>query len=150
LPPRTSLEAKLSSLHHPPASLPEDLYGFREIWHGLQLSDDTPVEELLDAATRFNGPNQLAAEILARRPDLEQWATAMISNFDEQMRKWGRYLAKKFNLGNGQVLASIRSRLSELPDDKTGEMSDISRLLGSLGPAALAAPEHRSPPGENH
>lgn len=124
---------------HPPASLPEELYGFREIWHGLQLSAETPMEELLEAATRFNGPNQLAAEILARRPDLEVWAAAMITTFDEGRRKWGRYLAREFNLTGSQTMAAIRARLAELPDDKTGEISEIGRLLRHLGPAASAA-----------
>ncbi len=121
---------------HPPASFPEDLSGFREMWHGLQLNDDTPIEELLDAATRWNGPHRLAADILARRPDLEVWACAMISNFDEQNRRQGRYLAKEFHLSGAPVLEAIRSRLSDIQDESTGEISEIGRLLQSFGPAA--------------
>jgi hypothetical protein len=123
----------------PPESLPDQLRGFREIWHGLQLNDATPVEELLDAATRWNGPNQLAADVLVRRNDLEQWGAAMIGNFDDGRRQWGRYLVKQFRLSGPQAMAAIRSRLSEIPDNSTGEISEIGRMLHSLGPAAIAA-----------
>lgn len=52
---------RFQAVAEPPASLPEQLAGFVEIWNGLQLNDQTPVDQLLDAATRFNGPNRLAA-----------------------------------------------------------------------------------------
>jgi len=137
------LRATLLSLgapaEHPPESLPAELYGFREIWHGLQLNDDSPMEELLDAATRWNGPRQLAAEVLARRTDLEPWAAAMVSNFDERNRKWGRYMITQFHLTGPQVMAAIRCRLSEIPDDSAGEIAELGRVLRALGPAAASA-----------
>ena len=121
----------------PPASLPETLAGFVETWNGLQLGDDTPVEQVLDAATRFNGPHRLAAEVLARRTDLADLATIMLFDPDEQRRKWGRYLVEQFGLCSPVMLEAIRLWLGLLNDNQTGEMHAICTLLRHMGAAAL-------------
>ena len=124
--------------NEPPASLPESLAGFVEIWNGLKLDDDTPVDEVLDAATRFNGPKRLAAEVLARRTDLADLTTIMLFDPDEQRRKWGRYLVEKFGLCSPAMLEAIRLWLGLLNDNQTGEMYAICALLRHMGAAALS------------
>ena len=123
----------------PPASLPEALHGFVEMWNGLQLNDATPIDELLDAATRFNGPNRLAADVLARRPDLKQLAALLLWDPDETRRKGGRYLVQEFCLAGDEVVVPLRCRLGELNDNQTGEMSSIFRLLTKMDAAARSA-----------
>lgn len=105
----------------PPASLPEALAGFVEIWNGLQLNDETPTDELLDAATRFNGPNRLAEEVLARRRDLRELALRLMQDFSLKRRPYGHYLVKAFGLTGKDVLEPIRSLLGSLDDNKSGE-----------------------------
>jgi hypothetical protein len=83
----------------PPQDLPPVLSGFAEIWHGLSLNDATPIEELLEAATRFNGPNRLAREVLSRRGDLAALSAQWRASREDELRSWGRYLAKEFQLG---------------------------------------------------
>jgi hypothetical protein len=138
----TALREKLLALgipsSGPPASLPEQLAGFVEIWNGLQLNDQTPVDQLLDAATRFNGPNRLAADVLARRTDLQQLAVLLLWDPDEQRRYSGRYLVKQFGLTGVDIVVPLRCRLGELDDNKTGEMSRICVLLREMGAAALS------------
>ena len=82
----------------PPADLPLALRGFAEIWNGLSLNDETPLEELLEAAMRFNGPNRLAREVLSRRNDLAALSAQWRASREDQLRSWGRYLAKEFRL----------------------------------------------------
>jgi hypothetical protein len=121
----------------PPASLPKHLAGFVQIWDGLQLNDNTPVEELLDAATRFNGPHRLAAEVLARRSDLDQLAIRFLWDPDNKLRTGGRYLVEQFHLEGIGILAAVQNRLEQLDDDKTGELGSIATLLWTMGKAAL-------------
>ena len=123
----------------PPASLPESLQGFVEIWQGLQLNDETPVEELLDAATRWNGPHQLAAEVLARRMDLSELAAYLLYDPILQKRLWGRYLCREFRLSGPEILAPILAQLRLLNDNMTREMYDVCLLLGNMGAKAVAA-----------
>jgi hypothetical protein len=82
----------------PPATLPPILSGFAEIWHGLSLNDETPLEELMQAATRFNGPRLLAREVLARRSDLAARSAQWRASREDDLREWGRFLAKEFSL----------------------------------------------------
>jgi hypothetical protein len=121
----------------PPASLPESLAGFVEIWNGLQFTDDTPVEALLDAATRFNGPHELAADVLARRTDLADLATIMLFDPDGERRTWGRYLVEQFGVVSPAILDAIRLWLGMLSDNQSGEMYAIRALLRHMGAAAL-------------
>lgn len=123
----------------PPASLPEALQGFVEIWNGLQFNDATPIDELLDAATRFNGPHRLAADVLTRRPDLKQLAALLLWDPSEARRGHGRYLVQEFGLAGDEVVVPLRCRLGELNDNQTGEMSSIFRLLKKMDVAAHSA-----------
>lgn len=82
----------------PPAELPSVLSGFAEIWRGLSLTDATPIEELMRAATRINGPNRLAREVLSRREDLVTLSAQWRASREDELRSWGRYLAKEFRL----------------------------------------------------
>ena len=126
----------------PPASLPESLAGFVQIWDGLKLNGETPVEELLDDATRFNGPSRLAADVLARRTDLPELAVRLLHAPDETRRGYGRYLVQRFALTGSDILASIRERLAELDDNQTGELYDTVALLRRMGrPAAQLLPD---------
>ena len=122
----------------PPGSLPEALAGFVEIWNGLRLSDKTPVDELLDAATRFNGPNRLAADVLRRRFDLHPLAVRLLADPQAKRREGGRYLVQEFHLTGADILSPICSRLREFDNNQTGEMYSIYALLRSMGKAALS------------
>jgi hypothetical protein len=123
----------------PPASLPDALAGFVQIWDGLQLNAETPVDELLDAATRFNGPNRLARDVLASRADLHELAVELLSDANPAPRKGGRYLVEEFQLTGEDIVAPIRSRLGPLNGNQTGEMYAICALLRKMGAAALFA-----------
>jgi len=52
---------------HAPDGLPKVLRRFAEIWVALRWNDATPVAELKNAETRFQGPNHLAREEMTRR-----------------------------------------------------------------------------------
>ncbi len=106
----------------PPPSLPDALAGFIEIWEGLQLNQETPVGQLLDAATRFNGPNQLAAEVLSQRSDLPELAVLLLRSSELARRGYGRFLVKDFGLTSPGILAAIGERLNQLNDNQTGEL----------------------------
>jgi hypothetical protein len=82
----------------PPAELPLALRGFGEIWRGLSLNDATPVEELMREAMRVGGPNRLAREVLSRRGDLVALSAQWRASRADELRSWGRYLAKEFRL----------------------------------------------------
>ena len=123
----------------PPVSLPDQLDGFLEIWSGLQFDDATPLEELLEAATRFNGPHRLAREVLARRKDLQQQAMLLLWNQDDDKRRLGRYLVEEFRLVGDDILLPLQIRLGELDDNQTGELQQICSLLGRM-PATATAP----------
>ncbi len=122
---------------NPPASLPRQLAGFAQIWDGLRLNDDTPVEELLDAARRFNGPNQLAAEVLARRSDLDQLAIRFLWDPNDKLRAGGRYMVAQVRLEGIGILAAFQNRLEQLSDNQTGELQSITFVLQKMGKAAL-------------
>lgn len=83
----------------PPALLPAALRGFAEIWRGLSLDDATPIERLMEEAMRVDGPNRLAREVLSRRGDLAVLSAQWRASREDQLRSWGRYLAKEFRLG---------------------------------------------------
>src|SRR6185295_10803879 len=117
----------------PPDSLPEALYAFAEMWKGLRLDDITPVDELLEAATRWNGPAQLAIEVLARRSDLLDLAAKRLQSSDNDQRRHGRFLVNQFGVLSVEIMDAIRSRLRLLVSNDSGEMSEICRLLMKLG-----------------
>jgi hypothetical protein len=122
----------------PPSSLPGTLDGFVQIWDGLQLNDDTPVEQLLDDATRFNGPNRLAADVLSRRSDLGELAVQLLRAPDLVRRRYGSYLVGQFGLPGTEILAAIRECLGNLTDNHTGELYDTYNLLREMSPAPLS------------
>ncbi len=123
----------------PPASLPKELSGFTEIWNGLRLNDETPVDELLDGAMRFNGPNLLAKQVLARRTDLQELAVSLLSDASEKRRHGGHYLVEKFHLTGEDILAPLRDRLRRLDKKETTELYYICSTLRAMGPAAQSA-----------
>jgi hypothetical protein len=139
-----SLREKLLALgvpsSEPPPSLPKQLSGFAEFWHALQMNDSTPLNELLDAATRFNGPNQLAADVLKRRSDLHPLAIGLLSDIKEKRRRYGRYLIEQFKLEGEDILEAVRKRLREVRnDDKSGELNGLCVILKKMGRAAVSA-----------
>ena len=121
----------------PPEDLPDELNGFAEIWHGLRLNDATPIDELLDAATRFNGPSRLATEILARRPDLELLAKSWIGDAVSDRRSWGYFLVRQFLLTGPAVLAALGERIAALAHNRSGELTEICGVLYRLGAAGV-------------
>ena len=123
----------------PPASLPKELSGFTEIWNGLRLNDETPVDELLDGASRFNGPNRLAKEILGRRTDLQELAVMLLSDGVEKRRCGGHYLVETFRLTGADILAPLRDRLRKLDKKETTELYSICSTLRAMGSAARSA-----------
>lgn len=123
----------------PPESMPASLSGFVEMWNGLQLNDATPLDELLDAAMRFNGPNRLAKDVLACRRDLQQLAWQLLWDSNEVRRAGGRLLVEEFHLSGPEILAPLCDRLGAMSDNHTGEMERICTLLRAMGPAAIHA-----------
>lgn len=81
----------------PPADLPLALRGFAEVWRGLSLNDETPLEELMCEAMRVGGANGLAREVLSRRDDLAALSAQWRTSREDGLRVWGRYLAKEFS-----------------------------------------------------
>jgi hypothetical protein len=123
----------------PPASLPKELNGFTEIWNGLRLNDETPAAELLDAATRFNGPHRLAKDVLTRRTDLQELAVTLLSDAVEKRRDGARYLVKTFRLTGADIVGAIRGRLRKLGMKETTELYGISELFREMGEEARSA-----------
>jgi len=123
----------------PPPSLPKELAGFVEIWHGLDLNDATPLDTLLREATRWNGPKQLASDILARRTDLRPLAIGFLSDEEDGQRSHGRYLVDQFHLSGTDILEPLCRRLDQLKDTKSGEMYGIYEALRKMGAAATSA-----------
>ncbi len=81
----------------PPTDLPLALRGFAEVWRGLSLNDETPLEELMREAMRVGGANGLAREVLSRRDDLAALSAQWRTSREDGLRVWGRYLAKEFS-----------------------------------------------------
>jgi hypothetical protein len=122
----------------PPTSLPEPLTVFVEMWEGLKLNDETPVEELLDAATRFSGPHRLATEVLSQRTDLYELAVRLFQAPELKRRSYGRFLVKQFDLTGPDLLAVIGVRLMVLNDNQTGELYETYNMLREMDSPPLS------------
>ncbi|HEX3745667.1 MAG TPA: hypothetical protein VHW09_17115 [Bryobacteraceae bacterium] len=121
----------------PPPSLPGELAGFVEMWEGLKLNQQTPVEQLLDAATRFNGPNRLAGDVLSQRSDLGELAVFLFRAPELERRGYGRYLVKNFDVAGPELLMAIGECLHQLNDNRTGELYELCNMLAHMTPAPL-------------
>ena len=118
----------------PPASSPE-LSGFTEIWNGLRLNHETPVDELLEGAMKFNGPNLLAKQILGRRTDLPELAVAVGCQREAASRRplpGGKFPSD----WRGHPGALGANRLRRLDKKETTELYYICSTLRAMGPAA--------------
>ncbi len=109
------------------------------MWNGLRLNDKTPLDELLDAAMRFNGPNELAKDVLKRRTDKHKLAVRLLSDTADKRREGGRYLVDTFHLRGKDILARISHRLREIDRKENAELDDICDVLRKMGRAAVGA-----------
>src|SRR5207247_1449807 len=87
----------------------------------------------------WNGPTQLAIDVLARRRDLPEVAAQRLAASTDQERQWGRFLVRQFGLAGAPVLDQLRARLNGLANNDSGELSEICRTLGQLGVRASPA-----------
>ena len=121
-----------------PAGLPSALSAFAQTWQGLQVTEQTPLDLLIEMADRANRGSEFAIEVLNRRPHIAEEIAALILSDNPVKFRAGLSLASHRNPVEAVVMEAMIARMrASYRQEQT--LQSLLTVLSGLGPAASAA-----------